>query len=345
MSSLVPKDDGTALALAARVKNRLYRQCGNGSQYQVCNWWIPTEEKDGLCLACRLNNTIPDLKVPGNQERWHKLELAKRRIVYTLLRLGLLTEALASDKESLLRFNFLGDPAGGPPVLTGHAGGLITINIAEADDAEREKRRVHLHEPYRTLLGHLRHEIAHYYWDRLIAGSLRLEAFRQHFGDETQNYGAALQNYYQQGPTADWQVRFVSAYASAHPWEDWAETWAHYLHIVDTVETAAGFGMILRPKHPDAKAMTADPSKVEKSGSDFDSILTHWLPLTYALNSLNRGMGLPDLYPFVLSERAIRKLRFVHEVILEAKLEREGKFGAGGQFSPERSKSDNAAVG
>jgi hypothetical protein len=204
-------------------------------------------------------------------------------------------------------------------VFSGHDNGLITLNIAEADDAEREKRRVNLHEPYRTLLGHFRHESAHYYWDQLIANTPRLAPFRELFGDETQDYAAALQKHYNQGAPADWQKQWVSAYASSHPWEDWAETWAHYLHIVDTIETAASFGISLAPKHPAAKTMTADPKKVVRPGTGFDTILENWLPLTYALNSLNRGMGLPDLYPFVLSAPVTDKLHFIHETILVAR--------------------------
>jgi hypothetical protein len=161
----------------------------------------------------------------------------------------------------------------------------------------------------------LRHEVAHYYWDQLIAGSPRLDQFRQLFGNEMQDYAACLENYYRQGAPVNWQSHHVSAYAAAHPWEDWAETSAHYFHIVDTVETAASFGMALRPKHPDARAMTADPLKGSRPGQGFDQILENWLPLTYALNELNRGMGLADLYPFVLSSLAIEKLRFVHEIL------------------------------
>jgi hypothetical protein len=61
--------------------------------------------------------------------------------------------------------------------------------------------------------------------------------------------------------------------------------------------------------------MTADPGSGPRWDTGFDRILQNWLPLTYALNELNRGMGLPDLYPFVLSAPAIEKLRFVHEVL------------------------------
>jgi hypothetical protein len=170
-----------------------------------------------------------------------------------------------------------------------------------------------MHEPYRTLLGHFRHESGHYYWDRLIQKSSRIDPFRKLFGDERKEYGPSLQEYYNQGAPAEWQERFVSAYASAHPWEDWAETWAHYLHMTDTLETAAACGLSLRPRRSDEPVLKATPSP-DRSES-FDQLIASWFPLTYLLNNLNRGLGLPDGYPFVLSTPAIDKLRFVHETI------------------------------
>ena len=324
LSTLQSAADGLWRALTPSAAGRLYRRCRNGEQHQVCNWLVPVEDPNPFCAACRLNQVIPDREVPGNPERWRKLESAKRRIIYALMRLGLGMDGVPGENRPALRFRFLGNPAFGPLPLTGHSQGAITVNIAEADDEERERRRVDLREPYRTLLGHLRHEIAHYYWDQLISWTPRLNRFRQLFGNEEVNYDAALQRYYQQGPPADWQSRHISAYASSHPWEDWAETWAHYLHIVDTVETAASFGITLNPTHPDAKAMTADPTKVAEPGTTFHKVLKHWLPLTYALNALNRGMGLPDLYPFVLLGPAIEKLQFVHEVVQETRANRQG---------------------
>ncbi|MEO7598452.1 MAG: putative zinc-binding metallopeptidase [Opitutus sp.] len=305
-------------ALAPAAGGRRYRVCANGQQHSVCNWLVPEEEPDAFCASCRLNDVIPDLSVTGNQARWHRLELAKRRLVYTLLKLGLPTDRVPSENRPSLRFRFLGETRGQPGPLTGHEDGLITINITEADDDVREQRRVSLLEPLRTLLGHFRHEVAHYYWDRLIADSPWLDRFRQLFGNERADYGAALQRHYRHGPPIDWVERSVSAYASVHPWEDWAETMAHYFHIIDSLETAGGFGMSLRPKHPSARMMTADARKIAESHPGFEQLLATWFPLTYALNSLNRGMGLPDLYPFVLSEIAVSKLRFVHEVIEEA---------------------------
>ncbi len=226
-----PQEGDRWRALNSTAENRIFRQCANGRQHQVCNWMVPEAESDPLCAACRLNNLVPDLGVPGNQERWYKLELAKRRTIYTILQLNL-PLAAGTKEQPALGFSFLADSPDLAPVTTGHNQGLITINIAEADDDKRERRRINLHEPYRTLLGHMRHEVGHYYWDRLIAHSDWLSGFREVFGNEATDYAGALNDYYKNGPPADWQERGVSAYASSHPWEDWAETWAHYFHVV-----------------------------------------------------------------------------------------------------------------
>lgn len=315
LSAIEPEADSTVRALAEPAQGRRYRACANGRDHAVCNWLIPATESAGFCLACALNDVIPDLSVAGNRERWHRLELAKRRLVYTLLKLGLPLQADPNDQATGLRFRFLADAADGSRPLTGHADGVITINLAEADDDEREKRRVTLNEPYRTLLGHFRHEAGHYTWDRLVARTAFLEPFRQLFGDERADYAAALQHHYQHGAPADWPDRHVSAYASVHPWEDWAESTAHYFHLTDTLDTAAGFGLSLKPRHPAASSMTADLRQVAHPNTGFDALLAAWFPLTYALNSLNRSVGLPDAYPFVLSARAVEKLRFIHDVL------------------------------
>jgi hypothetical protein len=283
-----------------------YRFCAN-AVYGVCNWLITVERTDQFCAACRHNRTIPDLSQRNNQVHWRLMEAAKHRLFYTLLKLKLPLASRAEDPKGLA-FDFIADSAA--PVLTGHENGLITINLAEADDAERERRRHQMGEPYRTLLGHFRHEIAHYYWIRLVANSLSLEQFREVFGDERRDYGGALQDYYTRGAPADWPERFVSAHAVSHPWEDFAETWAHYFHIVDTLETANAFGLIVKPKLPQSLAAK---TYFDPHDSDLDRLIGSWLPLTFAVNSINRSMGLHDLYPFVLSPPAIAKLAFVHE--------------------------------
>ena len=315
LAALEPAEDGTWRALTPVQTDESYHFCRNGRQHEVCNWMIAADDSNELCLSCRLNTLIPNLSLTGNVDRWHKLEMAKRRILYTIMRLGLPTEGVPEEQRPALRFSFIGEVDGAPAPLTGHLNGLIVINIAEADDDELERRRVNFHEPYRTLLGHLRHEVAHYYWDRLIAHSQWLGDYRKLFGDETADYGAVLRQYYERGAPTDWQARHVSGYASAHPWEDWAETWAHYFHIMDMVETAESFGMTLAPKHPAARSMTATPRNGFDVKMGFDEILENWFPLTYALNELNRGMGLPDAYPFLLSAQAIEKLQFIHQVV------------------------------
>jgi hypothetical protein len=316
VGSLEPAGEGPITFVSPLDPNRAYRLCQNYVQHNVCNWAVAADDPNSLCESCRLTRVIPDLAAPGTADAWYRLELAKRRVIYTLKNLRLPIDRRADTDEPGLEFLFLADdPAAAAPVMTGHASGTITVNIAEADDAERERRRCALGEPYRTLLGHLRHETGHYYWDRLVASPPGIDRFRALFGDERGEYGAALQQHYQQGPPSDWQARFVSAYASAHPWEDWAETWTHYLHMTDTLEIAAACGVSIRPRRAGEPALARVPASAGTAGSFFDRLIAGWFPLTYVLNNLNRGMGLADAYPFVLSPLAIDKLRFVHEVI------------------------------
>jgi hypothetical protein len=296
-----------------------YRYCAN-AQHGACNWLVAVDSPEQFCAACRHNRTIPDLSQPENAEHWRKIEAAKHRLFYTLLKLRLPVKTKLEDPENGLAFDFLalptppqnGEPA--EPILTGHKNGLITINLAEADDSERERMRRQMGEPYRTLLGHFRHEIAHYYWDLLVRDVPGIEDFRQLFGDERQDYAAALQQHYNNGPPANWQERFVTAYASTHPWEDWAETWAHYFHMVDTLETASEFGVRVRPRLVRGADLSTtvdfDPHTATMS-----SIIDSWLPLTFAVNSINRSMGISDLYPFVLAPPVIVKLSFIHDRI------------------------------
>jgi hypothetical protein len=302
--------DGLWRALAAPGER--YRLCAN-SQHNICNWLVEPEGTDTFCTACRHNRTIPDLTDPDNLEHWRKIEIAKHRLFYSLLRFGLPLTTRPEDPNGLA-FDFLSDPVGAAasPILTGHASGLITLNVAEADDPERERQRKSMSEPYRTLLGHFRHETAHYYWDHLVADTPALEEFRRLFGDEREDYGAALQRHYAQGPPASWQDSFVTAYASSHPWEDFAETWAHYFHMVDTLETANAFGLRLRPKVAQS-ADLATTVDFDPYAADMARIIDAWLPLTFAVNSMNRSMGQQDLYPFVPAPQVIWKLTFVHE--------------------------------
>ena len=315
-ASLDPMGEDLWRSPATPARGRSYRLCQNYRVENVCNWAIAAEDTNLYCQSCRLTRVIPDLGRPEHREAWFRLEVAKRRLVYTLMGLGL-PLASKTERPDGLAFEFLADPATpvAGPVLTGHDEGVITVNVAEADDSQREKRRTQMHEPYRTLLGHFRHEIGHYYWDRLIRESDWLTGFRDLFGDERADYAEALQEHYKKGPPADWQEHFVSAYSSSHPWEDWAETWAHYLHMTDTLETAMACGLSLRPKRSDEPVLKPDLALSDGRPWSFDAMITHWFPLTYVLNNLNRGMGLPDGYPFVLSTPVLDKLRFVHQVV------------------------------
>jgi hypothetical protein len=312
--SLEPSGEGRWRAAKRRAADREYRLCANYDRANVCNWAMAADDPEPLCVSCRLTRTIPDLAQAGHKEAWYRLEVAKRRLIYSLLRLGLPIANKTVDPERGVVFDLLAETEA-MPVLTGHSDGVITINVAEADDAERERRRLQLHEPYRTLLGHFRHEIGHYYWERLLAGSDRLDAFRAAFGDERVDYAEALKRHYEQGPPEQWQERFISTYASAHPWEDWAETWAHYLHMTDALETAAACGLSLRPRRSDEPALKT--AGQDKPLGPFEQKIEAWFPLTYVLNNLNRGLGLTDGYPFVLSPPVIAKLRFVHDTITE----------------------------
>lgn len=284
-----------------------------------CNWLVDDGHASGFCLACRHNVTIPDLSIPENLHNWQKIELAKRGLFYSLLRFRLPLVTRSEDPEAGLGFDFLADdPAdtGEGPVLTGHDEGLITLNIAEASDAEREARRVALGEPFRTLLGHFRHEVAHYYWNVLVRDRDGFEGFRAIFGDERLDYGEALKRHYADGPVAGWENTFISAYAASHPWEDFAETFAHYFHIVDALDTADAFGLRTSPDvEHDVPEIELKRTFDSYSMGSAEALVRAWVPLTLAINSINRSMGQPDLYPFVLSEAVFAKLRYIHALI------------------------------
>jgi hypothetical protein len=319
MGALSERPDGLWRAELDAPDSRGYRLCANYDQVSVCNWVVPAHEPSAFCGSCRLNRVIPDLSSERNRVAWFRLEVAKRRMLYTLLGLWLPTEPKTGADGSGLSFEFLEDSSHGDAkrVLTGHDNGLITINIAEADDVHREKERALQKEPYRTLLGHFRHEIGHYFWDRLVSNGPKpkLNAFRELFGDERADYQLALERHYREGPAAGWEQNFISAYATMHPWEDWAESWAHYLHMVDALETAGAAGLALRPKRNDEPRMQPPPDPLNPHYRDFEGMIESWLSLTYVLNNLSRGLGLPDSYPFILSAPAIRKLRFIHTTI------------------------------
>jgi len=280
--------------------------CRNTLDYGVCNWLV-TDHDRSYCISCSLNHTIPNLLAPDRRGWWASMEQEKRKLIYTLLRLNLPVINKHIDPEGGLAFEFIEDKSSNPyveneVVLTGHKNGLITVNIAEADNVKREQLRLSLGESYRTLLGHFRHESGHYYYWKLVNSGETLTAFRELFGDEREDYQTAMDSYYANFDNMLRDPRLISHYAQSHPLEDWAECWAHYLHMVDTLETAEAFDIAF-----DASSNSGD--------RDIDDMLTRWSDLTLLLNALNRSMGMADAYPFVLSELTLRKIRFVHSLV------------------------------
>ena len=312
MITLISKDQ---IEFSDITNNQIsYRFCQNAI-HGTCNWLISLDTNASFCLACELNRTIPSLNNQKNLERWNRIEVAKHRLVYSLIKLNLPIQRKKGDGENELVFDFLEALSPDKRVITGHDSGTITINIEEADEAERVRNKLDLGEKYRTLLGHFRHEIGHYYWEVMIQNNSCLGKFRELFGNEEEDYALSLKKYYSRGVFENWSEYFISPYASSHPWEDWAESWSHYLHMMDTLETAYSFGIGIHPekfKHTQELdiVVSRDPYTID----DFDSIVKTWYPLTFAVNSLNRSMGHADFYPFVISPIVVKKLQFIHEV-------------------------------
>lgn len=315
VSALQPEGTGYLALADTSSPATVWRYCEN-HQHDVCNWLV--EGEDTFCLACDLNRHIPNLNGIEQRQAWQQLEFAKHRLVYSLLQLQL---PLISKKEDLkdgLSFDFISEDNIVPDNAqssTGHALGQVTINATEANSADREQMREDMNESYRTVIGHFRHEVGHYYWDQLVATDENTLALcRQLFGDERESYADALQRHYD-APVEHWRDQFVSVYASSHPWEDWAETWAHYLHILDTLETASEFGMSLQPPNLEHQALCVTVNINPYQHTNFDDILAQYLPITFAVNNLNRSMGQPDLYPFIIVPAVRKKLHFIHQLL------------------------------
>lgn len=291
-----------------------YRYCKN-HDLGVCNWLTKYERE--YCIACTLNRTIPNLANIENFEKWQRLEIAKHRLLYQMQRLELPLKTKFKNDDSGLCFDFLSNKNKDNPIMTGHVNGVITIFLSEADSVHREQMRKHLSEPYRTLIAHFRHEVGHYYWDRLIhSDEHALENFRKVFGDEREDYGDALKKYYATGAPDSWQNNHISKYATSHPWEDWAETWAHYLHVMDTMETAYFFGITTEPKSKSDEIIRTSKLFDPYKEGDFQKIVESCIPIFFAINSINRAMGIPDVYPFVTNTPVIEKMKFIHDILM-----------------------------
>ncbi|MBO1924665.1 putative zinc-binding metallopeptidase [Thiomicrorhabdus sp. 6S3-12] len=297
------------------VQNRFIAHSGNKKQsldFTVCehrsadvgcNWLLSNTDSNCQCIACRTTRTIPDQSYEKNLNRWFHLERCKRQLFQTLIALRLI-DARRPEQIANLQFDFLEDKRSNPNidiehVLTGHSDGLITLNAAEADEGFLHTMKEQMQERYRTLLGHFRHEIGHYFWGTLFATDDQKMKFREVFGDEREDYNEALERYYQQGKQNHWRGRYITPYASSHPHEDWAETWSHYLHIVDTLQTAQSYGL----------------SAYDPQEHNFDHWFSEWHRVTQVMNALNRSMGVSDPYPFKVSDIVQGKLRFIDETI------------------------------
>ena len=281
-----------------------------------CNWLIP-EGSPQPCQSCALTRFRPGADEAKWADELVRAEMAKRRLIFQLAELGLPVEPRNEQLGTGVAFDLLASAE--TKVLTGHDNGVITLDLAEADSEHREHLRLQLSEPYRTLLGHFRHEIGHYYWPLLVQDPNVLEACRALFGDDRTDYAAAVRAHYTLSidPDQSWQEDHISRYATMHPYEDWAETFAHYLHIVDTLQTAESFGLGLPSDSGTnrlARRVGAHPTRPGGS-TNFGEVVVHWLELSYALNQINRSMGQPDLYPFVLARAVIRKLSFVDHLV------------------------------
>jgi hypothetical protein len=290
-----------------------YRLCGNSIKYNACNWLIPADQAHEFCASCRLTEVMPPLQDETQRKQWVRVEAAKRRLLYTLHGLQLAVQSRTENPKLGLAFRFE-ESTKEKPVYTGHASGIITMNMAEANASFRENAREKLGEVYRTVLGHLRHECGHYYWELLVLPSHKwLPKARALFGDEQASYKDAIDRHYEKGAPKNWSDMYISAYATMHPWEDWAETWAHYLHMLDTLETAGSYDLAVKSNVE--KGQHARIKHIMRNREDFDALFDMWYSLTFVLNGLSRSMGMPDTYPFVISTSVKEKLRLVHDII------------------------------
>lgn len=281
-----------------------------------CNWLVADGEESGRCFSCRLSRTLPDRADTIAWEKLHDTGIAKRRLLVQLAELGLPITPYY-ERDGGLGFDLLSSYSG-TRVMIGHANGIITLDLAETLDAHREALRVRLGEPYRTMLGHFRHEIGHYYQGVLQTTDAQWDACRALFGDERASYQDAISRHYREGAPANWAESFISEYATMHPWEDFAECFAHYLHITGTLATAAAAGVVLDSTRVTGIVDHDIVPLADYRGHGFERILEDWRWLSLMFNRVNRSMGQRDLYPFELTAPVVEKLAYVHALIASA---------------------------
>ncbi len=307
--------DPVASLATAKPEGYASRLCANRATAACCNWLLDNDQTSTLCQSCRLTSVYPPQDTDASQLAWKLSEQAKRRWLFTVLTMGLPAQPKLNGESGGITFHILQPGADKTSVLTGHADGLITINAAESDPVERVTRRAAMEEPYRTLLGHFRHESGHYYWQVLVEpDAARLASCRELFGDDRLDYAASLEKNYRDGPPVDWEKSFISSYAASHPWEDFAETWAHYMHMLDALDLAQSWGLQL-PNYPQAEVVAFAGQAPADTG--FGALLKRWLPLSLFANSLNRTLGHEDAYPFAPSSLVIDKLAWIHQLVVD----------------------------
>lgn len=270
-----------------------------------CNWMLPVGSGP-WCRSCATTRGRPDEGRPASIDAWMAAEAAKRRVIHQLDELALTFEIRSPATPDGLAFDFVHVPSAGG--ITGHLDGVVTLDLAEVDEHHRGLLRRDLDETYRTVIGHLRHEIGHYFWGRLVGQSDDLEQFRVLFGNERSDYAEAIERHYAPGERAWDTTRFVTAYASVHPSEDWAETFAHYLHILDATGTALAHE-VAPPAARDAAAERV------LQAMEFSEILDIWRPINAAIGAIAESLGTPDPYPFDPTGVVVDKLAFVHRQI------------------------------
>lgn len=321
LALLPARDEGWWLEAGGNTHKRSlhYRRCANFGSAADCNWLLDANDLTlgERCRSCRLTRRLPDLAQPDDGRRWRLIEQAKRTLVSSLLALRLPLQSKAEDAERGIAFDLFEGTPWGEPMVSARADGTIRLDLDEADDATREQRRAALGEPNNSLLGRLRHDSGHYYWERLVRDGPWHTPFRRLFGDERSSCARALREFRERGAAPDWPERHVSAYASSHPWEDWAETWAYALEMIDTLDVARSFGIDSgKAAHPVRRVDESDLDAPADAGSaQFIDLLNEWLELNAVLNELSHSMGVRDFAPHVPSPLAIRKLHFVHRVI------------------------------
>jgi len=314
------------------IEDRTWYTCSN--REWACNWLVRDDAPAGRCFSCRLTRTRPAANDTVALEKLASTEEAKRRLLLQLGSLGL--PIVGWDlKPGGLGFDLISSLTDGRRVMIGHANGIITIDLAESLDDRREALRVRLGEPYRTILGHLRHEVGHYYQGVLLTDDVSWDRCREIFGDERASYQDAIKHHYAFGAPAGWHESFISEYATMHPWEDFAETWAHYLHITGTLQTAAAIGISLDATVTNLRDADVVPRESYES-EPIQRLLTDWEWMSQAFNRINRSMGFRDLYPFEIVPAVRKKLAFMHEIVTRAPLTLEEQVALAAPWDLER---------